>query len=306
MATVVSYDIKEKDKLCKLGKALSSPERIEIMKLLYNNSFIIGEIAKELQLPVSSTVFHLKILEEAGLISMEAQPGTRGNTKRCTSKADYVNIELVGPCLEATEIFSVEMPIGAYSSCHVTQTCGLASPEGKIGIRDIESSFYYPERINAGILWSSSGYVEYKFANGVPKARCAKQISISAEICSETPAHQDDWKSDITLWINDVECATWTSPGDFGNRRGRLNPSWWENRDSQYGIQVIWKINQEGSYVNGAKVSSVTIDKLNLAAHSHIDVRVGNKPDARYVGGFNLFGKTFGDYEQDIILTIEY
>ena len=101
--------------------------------------------------------------------------------------------------------------------------------------------------------------MEYKFANGVPKVRTAKQISISMEICSETPKHKDDWK-----------------------------------------------VNQEGCYVNGEKVSNVTIDRLNLPARSYIAVRVGNKPDSRYVGGFNLFGKTFGDYEQDIILTIEY
>ena len=306
MATVVSYDIKGKKKLSKLGKALSSEERIEILQLLYNNPLIIGDIARELQMPVSSTAFHLKILEEAGLISMETQSGTRGNTKLCVSKADYVNIELVAPCAEANEIFSMEMPIGAYTNCHVTQTCGLASAEGKIGIWDMESSFYYPERINAGIIWTSSGYLEYRFANGVPKARTAKQISISMELCSETPKYKEDWKSDITLWINGQECATWTSPGDFGKRRGRLNPSWWANADTQHGMQVVWKVNQEGSYVNGEKVSNVTIDRLNLPARSYIGVRVGNRQDARYVGGFNLFGKTFGDYEQDIVLTVEY
>lgn len=306
MANVIAHDIREKEKLCKLGKALSSPERIEILRMLYNQHYIIGDIARKLELPVSSTVFHLKVLEEAGLISMQAQSGARGNAKICTSVVDYVNIELVAPCTEATEIFSVEMPIGAFTSCHVTQTCGLASVEDRIGIWDMENSFYYPERINAGILWASSGYVEYKFANGVPKARAAKQISVSMEICSETPKHKDDWKSDITLWINGRECATWTSPGDFGDRKGRLNPEWWGNTNTQYGMQVVWKINQEGTYVNGEKISDVTIERLNLPARSYITVRVGNKPDARYVGGFNLFGKTFGDYEQDIILTIEY
>jgi len=39
---------------------------------------------------------------------------------------------------------------------------------------------------------------------------------------------------------------------------------------------------------------------------SYVAVRIGNKPDAHYVGGFNLFGKHFGDYDQDIILTVEY
>ena len=38
----------------------------------------------------------------------------------------------------------------------------------------------------------------------------------------------------------------------------------------------------------------------------YITVRIGNKPDAVYIGGFNLFGKNFGDYNQDIVLNIEY
>lgn len=306
MATFLTYDIKEKTKLCELGKALSSPERVEILQLLYNNSLIIGDIAKALNLPVSSTVFHVKILEQAGLITMETLPNTRGNQKLCTGKADFINIELVNQQVETNEIFSAEMPIGAYSSCHVTPTCGLCTAEGVIGRKDAEYCFYYPERMNAGILWSSSGYVEYKFANGVPKNRTIKTLSLSMEICSETAKYREDHKSDITLWINGVECATWTSPGDFGNRRGRLNPAWWLNGDTQYGLQVNWKINHEGSFVNGERVSNVTLDRLNLPAHSYIAARIGNKRDARHIGGFNLFGKTFGDYEQDIILTMEY
>ena len=103
---------------------------------------IIGEIAKKLDLPASSTAFHLKILEEAGLIRMEKQPGTRGTVQ--------------------------------FSSCQVTPTCGMFGPDGYIGNEDTEYCFYYPERMKAGILWTSSGYVEYKFSNGVPRKRSIK------------------------------------------------------------------------------------------------------------------------------------
>ena len=34
--------------------------------------------------------------------------------------------------------------------------------------------------------------------------------------------------------------------------------------------------------------------------------RIENKADAEYVGGFNLFGKHFGDYEQDISVSFVY
>jgi predicted transcriptional regulator len=37
-----------------------------------------------------------------------------------------------------------------------------------------------------------------------------------------------------------------------------------------------------------------------------VAVRIGNKPDAEYIGGFNLFGEKFGDHEQNIILSFAY
>lgn len=306
MAKVKEFDIDEIDDLCNLGKALSSPVRVEILQLLYEESLIIGEIAKRMDIPASSTAFHLKILEQAGLIRMEEQPGTRGLTKLCTRKIDHIDINMVKKNTDISEVFSVEMPIGAYTSCLVTPTCGLLARDGFIGSEDKEYFFYDPGRLNAGLLWTSSGYVEYKFSNGVPKGSSIKKLFLSMEICSEAPGYREDWKSDITVWLNGLECGTWTSPGDFGSRRGRLNPSSCPNGMSQYGIQVIWEVDHDGSRVNGERVSDITIEDLKVMDWPYVTVRIGNKPDARYVGGFNIFGKHFGDYNQDIILTLEY
>ena len=95
MSKFKEYDVEEIDALCSLGRALSSPIRIEIMQLLYEEGMIIGDIAKKLDLPASSTAFHLKILEEAGLIRMEKQPGTRGTVKFCNRKVDYITVNLI-------------------------------------------------------------------------------------------------------------------------------------------------------------------------------------------------------------------
>ena len=306
MAKLREFDINETDELCNLGKALSSPVRLEILGLLYDQSMIIGEIAKKLDIPASSAAFHLKLLEQAGLVRMEEQPGTRGSTKLCTIKVDHIAIDMVKKNTDIDEIFSAEMPVGAYSSCQVTPTCGLCGPAGVIGNEDAEYCFYYPERMDAGILWTASGFVEYKFANGVPKKRRAKSVSVSMEICSEAPGYREDWKSDITVWINGMDCGTWTCPGDFGGRRGRLTPSFWPNGSTQYGIQTIWAVRKDGTYMNEKKVSDVTVEQLCFWEKSYVSVKIGNKPDAKYVGGFNLFGKGFWDYNQDIILTVEY
>lgn len=79
MSKFKEYDVEEIDALCSLGKALSSPIRIEIMQLLYEEGMIIGDIAKKLDLPASSTAFSS---EDPGrsraLLRMEKQPGTRG------------------------------------------------------------------------------------------------------------------------------------------------------------------------------------------------------------------------------------
>jgi len=306
MAKYQRCDIEERERLCALGKALSSQERLDILGLLSEGDMIIAEIARELGIQVSSAAFHLKILEQAGLVRLEEKSGTRGNQKRCICMADRITIDLMRKNTELLEIFSAEMPVGAFSSCQVTPTCGLYSVDGPIGEQDEEYCFYYPERMKAGMVWTSSGYLVYKFANSVPKNRPARKITVSMEICSEAPGYREDWKSDITLWINGCDCGTWTSPGDFGARRGRLTPPRLRNGMTQYGQLVVWEVTEEGCCINGEKVWNTGIGQLHLADRSYIAVRIGNKPDARYVGGFNLFGKQFGDYEQDIILTVEY
>lgn len=306
MAKYKTYSMEEKEKLCALGKALASPERLLILELLNEKDMIIADIAKELNLPVSSTAFHLRQLEQAELICMEPMPHTRGNVKLCKSLADHASIELFHKNTDINECFTAEMPVGAYSSCRVTPPCGLFDRNGMIGTKDAEHVFYYPQRLNAGMVWSSSGYLEYKFANGVPRHQQPKKLSISMELCSEAPGYREDYKSDITLWINGCDCGTWTSPGDFGSRRGRLNPPSLKNGRTQYGMQVLWEVSAAGCFVNGEKAGTTAIRQLCLSDQSYIAVRVGNKPNALHLGGFNLFGKGFGDYDQDILLTVEY
>ena len=81
MAKIRELDMENVETLCDVGKALSSPVRVEILKLLYSDNMIIGEIAKALDIPQSSAAFHLKLLEKADLIRMEEQPGSRGTMK---------------------------------------------------------------------------------------------------------------------------------------------------------------------------------------------------------------------------------
>src|SRR5690606_7263271 len=126
------------------------------------------------------------------------------------------------------------------------------------------------------------------------------------EICSEAPDYDIDHPSDITLWINDIEVGTWCSPGDMGGKRGRLNPPWWSDHFTQFGLLKVWSVDGDGTSVDGTTVSDITLKAIGLLPLRPIRVRIGVKPDAENAGGFNIFGEGFGNYEQDLILRLHY
>lgn len=306
MAKYVELSADNADELCRVAKALASETRIAIIKLLYSYSLNVNEISEKLQIPASSAAMHIRVLEEAGLISTKQCPGERGAMKLCSRKSDLVTIRLNDIPATAAEIATVSMPIGAYTDCHVLPTCGIGTLTGILGSEDCATGFYLPERMNAQIIWSAAGYMEYRFPDIVPAGKSAKQLSLSMEICSEAPYYREDWKSDITLWINGGACGTWTSPGDFGHRRGRHTPPWVNDGSTQFGLLTTWVVNESGCYINEQKVPGCTIGALNLKENVYVTVRVGNDPDAMYVGGFNLFGDKCGDYPQNMVMTVEY
>ena len=120
------------------------------------------------------------------------------------------------------------------------------------------------------------------------------------------PGCSRDWPSDITVWINGQEVGTWTSPSDFGGVRGKLTPHWWRQTATQYGLLTHWSVTTDGGYVDGTRVSDVRVKDLDLEDHLSIRVRIGVKDDARHRGGLNLFGRGFGNYDQDLVLQLEY
>ena len=194
------------------------------------------------------------------------------------------------------------MPIGAFVNVHVIPTCGLLGELGIIGHLDDPSAFYEPERIHAQLLWFRRGTVEYRFPNRLPPNVLLENIDVSFEVCSEAPLHHADWPSDVTVWIGDVEIGTWTSPADFGGERGALTPAWWDTQNSQYGLLKVWKVTNNGSFVDGVQVSKITLKDLSLKLGDPIPVRIGIRDNASNIGGLNLFGSKFGNYPQDIVL----
>jgi len=52
------------------------------------------------------------------------------------------------------------------------------------------------------------------------------------------------------------------------------------------------------------KVSPITLRDLELANHHSIRLRIEVQPHAKHPGGVNIFGRGFGNYDQDIVLRL--
>ncbi len=289
-------------------KALASEPRLEILALLKKQALNINEIAEKLELPQSTVATHISILENSGLIETNSIKARKGTQKLCyPAFQNGLLIKFPEEEAETENCVEIEMPLGIYTDSRVTAPCGLCSSEKIIGQLDVPGSFLNPDRMKAGLLWCNNGYVEYKFPNNTMyDERKLAKLEVSAELSSETPGTNAEWPSDITIWINRTEIGTWTSPGDFGDRRGQFTPKWWKLEGSQYGLLKHFSVTDEGSFVDGEKISDVKLDDLKINEHHSIRVRLGVKENAEHMGGMNIFGRGFGDHDQGIILRAYY
>ena len=307
MSRFLYLSIYDEEKIDKVLEALSSKIRREILRLIDQSSYNVVEVAQKLSIPVSTAAFHIKSLQDAELINIQIKPGQRGASKIISRKIDEININCSVPSgIMEVATTNLNIPIGSYSDCSVTPSCGMASEENMIGFDDTPGVFFSPERIQAQIIWLTMGYLEYKIPNYFMKKVKPITLSFSLEICSEVPNYRNDWKSDITFWINGREICTWTSPGDLGGRRGRQNPSWWSDLSTQYGLLKNIRVNGEGTYLDEDLVSTVNIADLRIHEDEFFTLRIGVKPDAKNLGGINLFGEKFGDFKQNIMMRLDY
>ncbi len=306
---MLELSIKEADKLRKVAHALSSDVRLKIINLLNVGNMNIHQLAETLEIPVSTAASHVKVLEQSALIQTELRPARRGAMKVCTRNFDDIHIQLNNKdsFFNESKSYELEMPIGQYTDFQVAPTCGMANQDKILIPEDEPVHFYSPERSKAQLIWTRKGYFEYKFPIVIPYKADVNALQISMEICSEAPNHDHNWPSDITVWLNGVDIGTWTSPGDYGDRPGKLNPSYWtETTGTQYGTLKTWKVTKKHTMIDDFQLSNCTINNLKLLENEFLSMKVGIKEDAVHKGGINLFGKEFGDYSQDIKLKIDF
>lgn len=289
-----------------LFKALGSDIRIQILKiLLENNQMSMNQIANELNISNGALTGHIKKLEECGLISASNDSSGHGNQKLCSLIQDRILVEIEKP-IDLSNVYNTSIKVGQFSSHNICSTCGLATSSFVIGELDDVRYFDHPDHFNADIMWFTKGYVEYVIPNLIPRNQKITQLSLSAEISSEAPGIDNDWPSDISFYINDTLVGTWTSPGDYGDVRGMFTPEWWPQNWNQYGLLKLLVINHKGTFIDGLKISDITTSELKLDYTSTIRFRIAVDEDSAHVGGLTIFGKNFGNYDQDIVVSINY
>lgn len=300
--------VKNLDEGLEIFKALGSELRINIIKLLQeNHEMNMNELATSLGITNGALTSHIKKLEESGIIQVMTERGSHGNQKVCKVAVDKIVVDVESEENEEDQnIYNTEVKVGHYSDYEVYPTCGLATSQAIVGEVDDPRYFSHPDRINAGILWFTKGYIEYIIPNLLPSATKIDQITVSLEISSEAPGINNDWPSDISILLNDVKIGTWTSPGDYGDVQGIFTPDWWFQNWNQYGLLKMIVINKKGTFVDGLKISDVTINEFNLDYKSTVRFKFEIEEDAKNVGGITIFGSEFGNYNQDIKVRIAY
>lgn len=297
----MKVDISEKN--LPVFEALASKTRLKIIQLLSSTPMNVKELATCLELSSAIMTMHIRKLEIAGIIKTEMVQTKGWSQKICSLVTDTIEINFPKLNTKERHFHYFSIPVGHYTDFEVSPTCGLATEDKIIGFYDDPRYFLDPERVKAKLIWFSKGFLEYKIPNHLLTNQQPEELEISLELSSEAPGFNNDWPSDISFFINNIKVGQWTSPGDFGETKGNFTPTWWTN--NQYGLLKILRITDEGTYIDGEKVSPVNLTDIHIL-QKQWTFRIAVTDDATHIGGATIYGEKFGNYNQDIIFKLFY
>ncbi|MEX2462488.1 MAG: ArsR family transcriptional regulator [Paenibacillaceae bacterium] len=297
--------IEPSEKWLPIYEALASEVRLKIIHLLADKQMNIKELAAAIGLSSAILSMHIKKLEKSGIIETQMSRINGGTQKLCKLVMETLEITFPNAAQTQRKSHEISIPVGHYTDFQVEPTCGLATVEHLIGYFDDPRYFLDPERVNAKVLWFGEGFVEYKIPNHLLHSETPKELEILLELGSEAEGSNENWPSDISFFLNGHALGYWTSPGDYGSKRGKYTPSWWELGVNQFGLLKTIRINETGTYIDGQKLSDQTIYDYNIENTQWI-FRLAVLPDAVHKGGLTLYGKGFGNYNQDMLFRLYY
>lgn len=287
-------------------KCFSSETKLGILELLSQAPRNISDLAQALQVSTTMITRNISSLEKAGIVTSELEPGKRGQQKICSLAHKEISLNFDTTEVTANQTTTLNIPLGQYSNYQVEPTCGLASKEKYIGMVDDPRYFSNPEKNNASILWFQAGFIEYTLPSYLfDKASDISSLTIALEIGSEFPGFNNEYPSDIMFHLNNQALGTWTSPGNFGDKKGFYTPEWF-TCGTEYGLLKNIMINHKGAYIDGHRISDITLDDLALGSTNNQVLRISSPKNVAHPGGVTLFGKGFGNYDQDIIVKVSH
>lgn len=287
-------------------EALGSKTRLKMLEFIGGGKRSVSEIAEFLNLSNSITTRHIQQLEDCGILDSERGVGVNRNKKLVFLRIDQIYITFPAKIYHEFQLYSNNLKLGHFTNFSVTPTCGLATPTNIVGKFDDPKHFMNEQRVNAELLWFNNGFVEYTIPNFLKENETVMLLELSFEISSEFPIPNNLCPSDISIYINDIKVATYTSPGNFSDTRGRFTPDWWDDGYSQYGLLKHVRVCDTNTGIDGTFYSEVGLPALNLHQNPFIKIKFAVDDDAVNQNGLTLFGKNFGNYNQDILVNMYY
>lgn len=155
-----------------------------------------------------------------------------------------------------------------------------------------------------------------RYAVSIPIGQySAYEVKPTCGLCSDTkiigmvddPRYFSDPENvkALSFFINIVCLGVCTCPGDYGAVKGVYTPVWWE-MGTQHGLLKQITVDAEGSYIDGIRISDFTIKDLAISYGEDITFKISAPETASHSGGLSLFGKQFGNYDQDIQVYVAY
>ena len=290
-----------------LFDALNSDVRLQMLNIIMKNEEInLNQLAKEVSLSNGAITAHIKKLQNAKLIKVRTKSGVRGSTKVCTLAATKIIIDFFDENEYQKNVYAFDIGVGHFTDYEISPTCGIVSQKVIIGELDDPRYFSFPERIDACLLWFTKGHITYQLPNSLKLSEVCTELQIGMELASEAPGYTTYYPSDIRFKINGIDLGYFTSMGEFNDRKGIFTPDWWFENLGQYGKLKLLTINESGSFIDGLKISNVTIEQLNITHRSTLFFTIEVAEDAVNLGGVTIFGKGFGDYNSGITVKIFY
>ena len=290
-----------------LFKALGSDVRMRIVELLSERGEMnMNEIASALDLTNGALTAHIRRLEECGIIQTVTECTGHGNQKRCSMKVDQILVNGRTEEVREIRVKDEELQIGYFDAFDVTAPCGLCSVYSMIGRENDTHYFALPDRLQAGLLWFSEGYVEYRIPNLLSANQKMNQITFYFEISPDRVGMLPDSQAEIDFYLNERKIATWVTPPEFQWSKGIYTPAWWYGRERQFGLMKMIVLTRIGTYFDGMKASEVGLNDFTAEELQHLKLRISVEKRGRYQGGVALYGAGFGNYNQDIHVRIHY